>query len=125
MFLNKKMTVGYIKVLVSTSTLAWGVNLPARCVIIRGTQFFDTRSGSDQSLNILDILQMFGRAGRPQFDTTGKGILITNHDKMSWYLNLLTNQVIEEEEKHILWYGKQLRFRFLLNLNYTKILTTP
>lgn len=31
---------GYISVLVSTATLAWGVNLPAHCVIIKGTQVF-------------------------------------------------------------------------------------
>lgn len=38
------------------------------------------------------MLQIFGRAGRPQFDTSGTGIIITNHDKLNHYLSLLTNQ---------------------------------
>ena len=36
--------------------------------------------------------QIFGRAGRPQFDTSGHGTIITAHDKLSHYLSLLTNQ---------------------------------
>ena len=43
-------------------------------------------------LGILDVLQIFGRAGRPQFDTSGHGTIITTHDKLSHYLALLTNQ---------------------------------
>lgn len=38
------------------------------------------------------IFQIFGRAGRPQFDTSGHGTIITAHDKLSHYLSLLTNQ---------------------------------
>jgi replicative superfamily II helicase len=38
------------------------------------------------------FLQIFGRAGRPQFDTSGHGTIITGHDKLSHYLSLLTNQ---------------------------------
>lgn len=43
-------------------------------------------------LGILDVLQIFGRAGRPQFDTEGHGTIITTHDKLAHYLSLLTNQ---------------------------------
>ena len=43
-------------------------------------------------VGILDVLQIFGRAGRPQFDTSGHGTIITTHDKLSHYLSLLTNQ---------------------------------
>lgn len=43
-------------------------------------------------LGILDVLQIFGRAGRPQFDKSGTGYIITNHDKLNHYLSLLTNQ---------------------------------
>jgi activating signal cointegrator complex subunit 3 len=33
-----------IQVLVSTSTLAWGVNLPAHLVVVKGTEFFDAKT---------------------------------------------------------------------------------
>lgn len=32
-----------IQILVATSTLAWGVNFPAKLVIIKGTEFFDPK----------------------------------------------------------------------------------
>ncbi|KAL7033852.1 hypothetical protein ACKWTF_007745 [Chironomus riparius] len=83
---------GLIKVLVTTATLAWGVNLPAHAVIIKGTEIYDSKHGSFVDLGILDVLQIFGRAGRPQFDKSGLGIIITNFDKLNHYLSLLTNQ---------------------------------
>lgn len=83
---------GFIKVLVCTATLAWGVNLPAHAVIIRGTEIYDAKHGSFVDLGILDVLQIFGRAGRPQYDTSGVGIILTTYDKLNHYLSLLTNQ---------------------------------
>ncbi|KAM3614996.1 uncharacterized protein V6R79_021978 [Siganus canaliculatus] len=83
---------GYIKVLVCTATLAWGVNLPAHAVIIKGTQIYDAKRGTLVDLGILDVMQIFGRAGRPQFDKYGEGTIITTHDKLSHYLTLLTQQ---------------------------------
>ncbi|KAG8227038.1 hypothetical protein J437_LFUL013825 [Ladona fulva] len=89
---EKYFQEGFIKVLVCTSTLAWGVNLPAHAVIIKGTEIYDAKHGSFVDLGILDVLQIFGRAGRPQFDSSGHGTIITSHDKLSHYLSLLTNQ---------------------------------
>ena len=60
-----------IQVLVSTSTLAWGVNLPAHLVIVKGVQYFDAQLKRYVPYNITDVLQMIGRAGRPQFDKSG------------------------------------------------------
>ncbi|TSK34894.1 Activating signal cointegrator 1 complex subunit 3 [Bagarius yarrelli] len=91
---------GYLKVLVCTATLAWGVNLPAHAVVIKGTQIYDAKRGTLVDLGILDVMQIFGRAGRPQFDKYGEGTIITTHDKLSHYLTLLTQQNPIESQFH-------------------------
>ena len=58
--------------MVCTATLAWGVNLPAHAVVIKGTEIYNAKQGGFVDVGILDVLQIFGRAGRPQFDTSGK-----------------------------------------------------
>lgn len=83
---------GLLKLLCCTSTLAWGVNLPAHTVIIKGTELYDPERGGFVDLSILDVLQIFGRAGRPQYDTSGHAILITSHKSLNPYLGLLTQQ---------------------------------
>lgn len=83
---------GVIKVLCCTATLAWGVNLPAHTVIIKGTELYDPERGGFVDVSILDILQIFGRAGRPQYDNTGHAILITPHKSLNNYLNLIGHQ---------------------------------
>ena len=80
------------QVLVCTATLAWGVNLPARAVIIKGTQIYNAEKSTFVDIGILDVLQIFGRAGRPQYDNFGEGMIITTHDKLHHYLSLLTRQ---------------------------------
>lgn len=88
----------HIQVLVSTATLAWGVNLPAHTVIIKGTQVYNPEKGRWVELSALDVLQMLGRAGRPQYDTKGEGILITNHSELQYYLSLLNQQLPIESQ---------------------------
>lgn len=83
---------GVLKVLVCTATLAWGVNFPAHTVIIRGTEIYDASVGKFVDVGLLDVMQIFGRAGRPQYDTDGHAVIITALDKMDSYLKLLTNQ---------------------------------
>ncbi|CAO2818508.1 unnamed protein product [Amaranthus hypochondriacus] len=89
---------GLLKVLVCTATLAWGVNLPAHTVVIKGTQIYDPKAGGWRDLGMLDVMQIFGRAGRPQFDKSGEGIIITSHDKLAHYLRLLTSQLPIESQ---------------------------
>eukprot|EP00043_Microstomoeca_roanoka_P014404 m.142887 g.142887 ORF g.142887 m.142887 type:complete len:2149 (-) comp16005_c1_seq1:147-6593(-) len=88
----------HIQVLVSTATLAWGVNLPAHTVIIKGTQVYAPEKGGWTELSPLDVLQMLGRAGRPQYDKQGEGILITTHSELQYYLSLLNEQLPVESQ---------------------------
>lgn len=89
---EKMFLAGAIKVLVCTATLAWGVNLPAAAVIIKGTQVYDSKQGGFVDLGISDVIQIFGRAGRPQFETHGIGILCTTVDRLDHYISLLLQQ---------------------------------
>lgn len=90
----------HVQVLVSTATLAWGVNLPAHTVIIKGTKVYMPEKGKWCELSPLDVMQMLGRAGRPQYDTKGHGILITQHSELQYYLSL-TNQQLPIESQMI------------------------
>mmetsp|Transcript_36533 Transcript_36533/g.88227 ORF Transcript_36533/g.88227 Transcript_36533/m.88227 type:complete len:2300 (-) Transcript_36533:2494-9393(-) len=88
----------HIAVLATTATLAWGVNLPAHAVVIKGTQIYDVTKGRWAELSPLDILQMLGRAGRPQYDTEGEGIIITQHSELQYYLSLTNLQLPVESQ---------------------------
>ena len=90
---ERSFAAGVTKILVCTATLAWGVNLPAHTVIIKGTQIYNAEAGGFTDVGMLDVMQIFGRAGRPQFDTSGEGIIITAHDKLQFYLQMLTHTV--------------------------------
>ncbi|KDR76589.1 hypothetical protein GALMADRAFT_139507 [Galerina marginata CBS 339.88] len=87
-----------VQVLVCTATLAWGVNLPAHAVIIKGTQIYNPEKGKWVELSSQDVLQMLGRAGRPQYDTYGEGVIITNHSELQYYLSLLNQQLPIESQ---------------------------
>jgi len=93
---------GLLRVVVCTATLAWGVNLPAHAVIIKGTQIYDPSRGGYTDLGMLDVMQIFGRAGRPQFDTQGEAVMITTLQQLPFYLRLLTSQLpIESQLCHL------------------------
>ncbi|KAK2737824.1 hypothetical protein FQN57_007382 [Myotisia sp. PD_48] len=90
--MERLFSEGVIKVLCCTATLAWGVNLPAAAVIIKGTQLYNPQEGKFIDLGILDVLQIFGRAGRPQFQDTGIGFICTTHNKLQHYISAITSQ---------------------------------
>lgn len=78
-----------IQVLVATATLAWGVNFPAHLVVIKGTEYYDGKSHRYVDMPITDVLQMMGRAGRPQFDTSGTAMVFVHDQKKSFYKKFL------------------------------------
>ncbi|RRJ28346.1 DEAD/DEAH box helicase [Halocatena pleomorpha] len=79
---------GDIQLLFSTSTLAWGVNLPARCVVIRDTKLHDPLEG-EVDMSPLDVLQMLGRAGRPGYDDAGYAYVVCDRADAESYRTLL------------------------------------
>ncbi|KAN0066073.1 putative steryl acetyl hydrolase mug81 [Thecaphora frezii] len=83
---------GITRVLCCTATLAWGVNLPAYAVVIKGTDVYDSSAGKFVDLSILDVLQIFGRAGRPQYEDLGVGYICTSQDRLSHYIDAITSQ---------------------------------
>lgn len=89
---------GMLQILVCTATLAWGVNLPAHTVLIKGTQVYSPEKGSWVELSAQDTLQMLGRAGRPQYDTYGEGIIITTQAEVMYYLSLMNQQLPIESQ---------------------------
>ncbi len=93
---------GLIRILVSTSTLAWGVNLPARVVVVRDVEMYDPIQGN-KDISPIDLLQMLGRAGRPGYDTLGKGYVIVPGNRAPEYRELLKNgKAIESMMEHSL-----------------------
>lgn len=62
-------------------------------VIIKGTQVYDSSKGSFVDLSVLDVLQVFGRAGRPGMEASGEGYICTTDDKLAHYLETVTSQV--------------------------------
>ncbi len=69
---------GTIKILFATPTLAAGVNLPARRVVITSIFRYDYEYGGNVPLSILQYKQLCGRAGRPAYDKYGEAIIIAD-----------------------------------------------
>jgi len=66
---------GLIKFITATPTLAFGLNLPAWRVIIRDTKRYGGYYGANY-IPVMEIHQMMGRAGRPQYDSEGEAIIL-------------------------------------------------
>ncbi|KAM6199618.1 LOW QUALITY PROTEIN: putative ATP-dependent DNA helicase HFM1 [Sarcoramphus papa] len=91
-------TVGDLPVLFTTSTLAMGVNLPAHLVVIKSTMHYV--GGVFQEYSETDILQMIGRAGRPQFDITATAVIMTRWSTREKYIQMLNGADIIESSLH-------------------------
>jgi helicase len=76
---------GKIKVLTATPTLAFGVNLPARVVIVQDYRRYEPGYGY-YPISVLEYKQMAGRAGRPKYDKVGEAILIAKTADEADYL---------------------------------------
>ncbi len=70
-----------VSILVATPTLAAGVNLPAKTVIVRDMRRYSSRTGRMEYLSVSEVKQMLGRAGRPLFDKIGYGIVVARSEE--------------------------------------------
>lgn len=75
-----------IQCLFATSTLAQGVNLPARLVVIAGTAVYHDGELKEYDQNML--LQMCGRAGRAGLDSRGTVAIMTAASTVALYENI-------------------------------------
>ncbi|WP_323191333.1 ATP-dependent DNA helicase [Halostella sp. PRR32] len=72
-----------LKVISATPTLAAGVNTPSRRVVVRDWRRYDGTAGGMQPLDVLEVHQMMGRAGRPGMDPYGEAVLVaSSHDEL-------------------------------------------
>jgi helicase len=87
---------GKIKVLTATPTLAFGVNLPARTVVIQDYRRWEPGYGY-YPISVLEYKQMAGRAGRPKYDRTGEAVLVAKTADEADYL--MDNYVLAQPER--------------------------
>ncbi|KAJ8115056.1 hypothetical protein OPT61_g3210 [Boeremia exigua] len=90
---------GDISVICCTSTLAVGVNLPCHLVIIKNTMSWSQEGLQEYS--DLELMQMLGRAGRPQFDDSAVAVIMTRQNKARRYETLVTGEEILESKLHL------------------------
>ncbi|RLF33430.1 MAG: extensin [Thermoplasmata archaeon] len=97
-----------IKCIVATPTLAAGINIPARRVIIRDLWRYDPNLGM-KPIPILEYKQQAGRAGRPRYDTIGEAITIAkNHEQQN---QILYNYILADTEPIYSKLGSQAALR--------------
>ncbi|XP_049604045.1 probable ATP-dependent DNA helicase HFM1 [Syngnathus scovelli] len=96
--IEKAFALGDLPVLFTTRTLAMGVNLPAHLVVIKSTMQYV--AGSCEEYSDSDLLQMIGRAGRPQFDTSATAVIMTKMQTRDKLTKLMNGMEIIESSLH-------------------------
>lgn len=75
---EKSFKNGTIRLLTATPTLAAGVNLPARRVVLSSIFRYDGEYGGNLPISVLEYKQICGRAGRPRYDTFGEAVIVSD-----------------------------------------------
>ena len=99
MAIEQNFLKGQLGVICCTSTLAVGINLPCHTVVLKGTVGF----GNDklEEYSDLEVMQMLGRAGRPQFDDSATAIILTRSANKDRYQKMVSGQEILESTLHL------------------------
>ncbi|PLN84710.1 P-loop containing nucleoside triphosphate hydrolase protein [Aspergillus taichungensis] len=90
---------GHISIICCTSTLAVGVNLPCHLVVIKNTVGW--QDGGCKEYSDLEVMQMLGRAGRPQFDDSATAVILTRKERVSHYEKLVSGSESLESCLHL------------------------
>jgi superfamily II DNA helicase RecQ len=93
--IEKGYLAGDINVICCTSTLAVGVNLPCHMVIIKNTITYQS-TGVCKEYSDLEVMQMLGRAGRPQFDNNALAVIMTRLSQVPVYEKMISGQEVLE-----------------------------
>lgn len=96
---EQNFLTGQLGVICCTSTLAVGINLPCHTVVLKGTVGFTDERLEEYS--DLEVMQMLGRAGRPQFDDSAAAIILTRTANKARYQKMVTGQEVLESTLHL------------------------
>lgn len=90
---------GHISVICCTSTLAVGVNLPCHLVIVKNTVTWQDNGCREYA--DLEMMQMLGRAGRPQFDDSAVAVILTRKERVDFYERMVSGSECLESCLHL------------------------
>ncbi len=108
--IEKLFQRGLIKVVFATETLAAGINMPARTVVL--SSLMKRTDDGVRMLAVAEFQQMTGRAGRRGMDKIGYGVVLASHRYTPQDIVHLVKDPVEP-----------LRSRFTLNYNMVANLT--
>ena len=84
-----------VRLVICTSTLAEGVNLPIKTIVIHSTRRFNPVSESWERIKLRDLKNLVGRAGRAGKETKGL-VLIPHLDDFETIQNLISDKYVED-----------------------------
>ncbi|WP_126451108.1 DEAD/DEAH box helicase [Sulfodiicoccus acidiphilus] len=98
-----------LKVIAATPTLAAGVNLPARTVIIGDYHRYNRKVlGFQEEIPVMEYKQMSGRAGRPGFDDSGEAVIVVRNAREAE--RVMKKYVLSQPEELKSRLGSELAF---------------
>ena len=126
--IESEFRAGHIKVIFCTPTLAAGINMPARRVIIPGYRRYNHVIGAMEYIRVMEYKQMAGRAGRPHLDPYGECVLVPGENDTESDVDKVVNKYIYGTPEKIyssLAAPKPLRVHILSSIASEFVNTVP